>query len=109
MTQINTSVELKEIFTRISNPHRLLVLHQIPEEENLSIFSILRTLTKEDERAPIYVAVGPEGGFSDEEIEFLLSKGTQCVFLNTNILRTETAAVVSVSIIQQYIIDLMSH
>jgi 16S rRNA (uracil1498-N3)-methyltransferase len=109
MTKINHSVDIKDLMKRIEHPHRLLVLHQIPDENPASLFSIVTMLIKEEEKAPIYVAVGPEGGFSEQEVESLLKQGAKSVFLNTNILRTETAAIVSVSIIQQYIIDLLSH
>ncbi len=109
MTHINPSVDIKDLTKTVKHPTRLLVLHQIPEENPLSIFSTVENLFSEDAKAPIYIAIGPEGGFSDKEVDSLVSDGAKLIFLNTNILRTETAAIVSVSIIQQYIIDLMSH
>lgn len=109
MTRINNSVNIKDLMKSIKEPHRLLVLHQIPEENPVSLFSTIKALISEDDKAPIYVAIGPEGGFSDQEIDSLLAQHAKRVFLNTNILRTETAAIVSVAIIQQYIIDLLSH
>ncbi len=109
MTKINPSVDIKHVMKKISFPHRLLILHQIPEQKQPSFFSIIKNLIVEDEKAPIYVAIGPEGGFSDEEVGSLIEDGAKQVFLHTNILRTETAAIVSVSILQQFIIDLLSH
>jgi 16S rRNA (uracil1498-N3)-methyltransferase len=109
MTKISPSVDIKNLMEHIEYPHRLLVLHQIPEENPASLFSIVTTLIREDEKAPISVVIGPEGGFSEKEVDSLLEQGAKRVFLNTNILRTETAAIVSVSIIQQFIIDLLSH
>ena len=41
------------------------------------------------------IAVGPEGGFSANELELLRSTGFRTVKLANNILRTETAAVVA--------------
>jgi 16S rRNA (uracil1498-N3)-methyltransferase len=38
-------------------------------------------------------AVGPEGGFSDAEVELALQSGWECVTLGPRILRTETAAI----------------
>ena len=38
------------------------------------------------------VAVGPEGGFTDEEVELARAAGWQTVGLGTRILRVETAA-----------------
>lgn len=109
MTKINSSVDIKDVMKGVEYPHRLLLLHQIPEQNPLSLFTIITTLIEEDEKTPIYVVVGPEGGFSEQEVDSLLARGAKRVFLNTNILRTETAAIVSVSIIQQFIIDLLSH
>ena len=39
----------------------------------------------------IAIVIGPEGGFSDAEIELLTKKGARSVSLGTRILRTETA------------------
>ncbi len=43
--------------------------------------------------APVTVATGPEGGFSDAEIELLVARGFQTVTLGKRILRAETAPV----------------
>lgn len=43
---------------------------------------------------PIIVAVGPEGGFTDEEAALARERGYRQVSLGPNTLRTETAAVV---------------
>ena len=46
------------------------------------------------------VLIGPEGGFHPEEIEFALRSGMRPVDLGPRILRTETAAVSAVAILQ---------
>jgi 16S rRNA (uracil1498-N3)-methyltransferase len=43
--------------------------------------------------------VGPEGGFSDEEVERAVQSGCIPATLGRNILRTETAAIVSVAVV----------
>jgi 16S rRNA (uracil1498-N3)-methyltransferase len=48
----------------------------------------------------VAVAIGPEGGFSDAEIELLRSAGFSPVYLHTNILRGETAAVYALGAVQ---------
>lgn len=40
---------------------------------------------------PVTVCIGPEGGFTDYEIELLLKQGFRAVGLGTRILRSETA------------------
>ena len=47
----------------------------------------------------INVVIGPEGGFSNKEIELAESKGFRILSLGDRILRTETAAVTALSIL----------
>jgi 16S rRNA (uracil1498-N3)-methyltransferase len=42
--------------------------------------------------SPVLAAVGPEGGFSDAEVQAALAAGWHCVSLSPRILRIETAA-----------------
>jgi 16S rRNA (uracil1498-N3)-methyltransferase len=44
--------------------------------------------------------IGPEGGFSSEEIAFCLEKGCQLRQLGPRVLRTETAGLTAISVIQ---------
>ena len=45
------------------------------------------------------VLIGPEGGFSQSEVEFCQQHGAQCVTLGPRILRTETASLATLAII----------
>lgn len=49
--------------------------------------------------AKMIVVIGPEGGFSDKEEEFLVSNGYNRVSLGNRVLRVETATIYVVSII----------
>ncbi len=54
---------------------------------------------------PICIMVGPEGDFSEPEREEILSyKGVQAIKINENILRSETAVISAISIIN-YVIN----
>ena len=55
---------------------------------------------------PIVALVGPEGGWSDDELDLLNDFGCQAVTLGPRVLRTETAAVVAITLIQNAIGDL---
>ncbi len=68
-----------------------------PETSAVSLKQILRNVRS----APVNIAlfIGPEGGFSDSEMQFLLAKGVVAFELGRRILRTETAAVVASAII----------
>jgi 16S rRNA (uracil1498-N3)-methyltransferase len=50
--------------------------------------------------APCTIAIGPEGGFTDDEREFVLREGFRGVSVAANILRFETAAIVGLSIVR---------
>lgn len=48
----------------------------------------------------IYILIGPEGGFSPEEIELAATKNALGINLGKRILRTETAGMTLMSILQ---------
>lgn len=54
----------------------------------------------------IFALVGPEGGWSNDEIELLAARGAKSVSLGPRVLRTETAAVVAITLIQHLTGDL---
>ncbi len=47
---------------------------------------------------PVAVLIGPEGGFSEEEVERARVAGARAITLGENRLRTETAAIVAVTL-----------
>ena len=51
--------------------------------------------------SPVVALIGPEGGWSDDELELLNEVGCKSVTLGPRVLRTETAAMVAVTLIQQ--------
>jgi 16S rRNA (uracil1498-N3)-methyltransferase len=54
----------------------------------------------------VVALVGPEGGWSDDELETLSDYGCKSVTLGPRVLRTETAAIVAVTLIQHTLGDL---
>lgn len=59
--------------------------------ENEKEVSLKNVLSKNREAKSLGIFIGPEGGFSDDEISFLKSCGCETVTLGNRILRTETA------------------
>lgn len=51
-----------------------------------------------DEKKSLTIVIGPEGGFSDEEVEELKTAGFETVTLGSRILRAETAAMYACSV-----------
>lgn len=47
--------------------------------------------------------IGPEGGFSEKEIDLLIKKGFECISLGKRILRVETAAIAGLSLISYWL------
>lgn len=86
---------------------KIYILYE--NEENNSLKNILnndkeqlnKIITKEKRNLNIAIIVGPEGGISKEEIIFLKSlNNTTSVLLGPRILRTETAGITFLSILQ---------
>lgn len=70
---------------------RLLVLDPVAENK-------LSGLTIEGDS--ISILVGPEGGFTDDELENVYAKGVLAVSLGPRVLRTETAGPAAIAILQ---------
>lgn len=67
----------------------------------------IRDIYKEQQKADnVIVLIGPEGGFTEEEIQKSVEKGFKPFSLGPRILRCETAAIVSVALVQHYWGDL---
>jgi 16S rRNA (uracil1498-N3)-methyltransferase len=62
---------------------------------------LLHTATAEstafDDDSPVTIAVGPEGGFADDEVHLGFECGWRVASLGARILRTETAAIAALS------------
>ena len=54
----------------------------------------------------VALMIGPEGGFSPEEVEKAQNEGFLPVSLGPRLLRTETAAIVAAALVQSYLGDL---
>jgi len=62
--------------------------------------AITEVLSEMPERRAVVALVGPEGGWSNDEIESLTASGAKAVSLGPRVLRTETAAIVTLTLIQ---------
>ena len=51
------------------------------------------------------ICIGPEGGGSEEEVSTLLQSGFQPVYIKTNVLRTETAALYAIAAVQTVLLE----
>jgi 16S rRNA (uracil1498-N3)-methyltransferase len=56
-----------------------------------------------EHKCSVFLLLGPEGGFTEKEIESAVSAGWLTVGLGKRILRAETAAIAAVSIVQHHL------
>ncbi|MBO7149527.1 MAG: 16S rRNA (uracil(1498)-N(3))-methyltransferase [Clostridia bacterium] len=75
-----------------------LDLFLIPYENEQGIFSTKNALSKIKKGNKVGVLIGPEGGFSQNEIDLAREVGTS-ISLGKRILRTETASITAISML----------
>ncbi len=89
------AVEAPESFERLIERHRGALL--VGDQHGRSWQEAAALLP---ERGLVAVAVGPEGGFTDDEIARAKARGALAVSFGPNVLRTETAAVVATALVR---------
>jgi 16S rRNA (uracil1498-N3)-methyltransferase len=83
-----------------------------PAHQTLLLFSerggvtITDALVDRSNPHAVVAMVGPEGGWSDDDLALLSEAGSKAVTLGPRVLRTETAAIVALALIQHAIGDL---
>ena len=91
--EVRNQVKFKEALEELKKAD--LVLFPYENESGYSIKDCLRNLEKKPET--IGIIIGPEGGFSDSEVELLDSIHAERVTLGKTILRTETAGMAALA------------
>jgi 16S rRNA (uracil1498-N3)-methyltransferase len=97
---IDDPQSLKSALALVDSPHKLLLAET--EQEN-SLAAALQTHSNYDgpdaeHNRAIALAIGPEGGWTLEEMQLFTEHGWQHVTLGPRILRAETAAIAAISI-----------
>lgn len=105
--QRNTLLEIKPITTlpdiliEIKGPTCIMLYEK---EEEVRLKDLLRNEFKTKEE--IFLIVGPEGGFSENEVEKARNNGTFIATLGSRILRTETASLIGAALVLYELGDL---
>ncbi|MBQ8973868.1 MAG: 16S rRNA (uracil(1498)-N(3))-methyltransferase [Clostridia bacterium] len=68
--------------------------------ENERAFTLKQAREAYPNAKDIAIVIGPEGGIAREEIEALTALHTKCITLGGRILRTETAALAAIAVVQ---------
>lgn len=84
--------QFQECVNSISEYGRNLIFWEHERQQHIQ--SIIRDVQIES----LAIWVGPEGGFTEEEIEITIESGCTPVTIGSNILRTETAAIAGLAI-----------
>lgn len=87
---IETPIKFSQALEKAKNQGPVLLAAERTNQND-----IFQTLTGLDSNQVISIFIGPEGGFSDREIEQAKSYGATLVSLGPRILRAETAAIVA--------------
>jgi len=87
LMEITPAVRWEQLVSQSTGDQTCFVAH--PGENSGSITSQLAKLPAD---APVLLAVGPEGGFTDEEVAAATAAGWKTAGLGRSILRVETAA-----------------
>ncbi len=95
LIRIQGPMSLKQ-FVREEQTNCGWLLDTLPEA--VPLMDVVRGVVPEE----AVVLVGPEGGFSEEEVNIALTAGYVCVSLGARRLRTETAAVAACSAISMW-------
>ena len=90
-------MELLKRFLELPRKGKKYIAHCYNEIPRTYLFDELR---KNDEDEEVTVLIGPEGDFSLEEVKDCMKKGYQSVHLGESRLRTETAGLAAVMMIQ---------
>ncbi len=95
LPQVDKVRNLKSLLFELEGQYILLPWER---EDKVSLKELLKTQKPQDQS--VFLLIGPEGGFDLAEIEAIRKAGGHTVHLGPRILRTETAAVAAVTIIQ---------
>lgn len=77
-----------------------LLLFCYEKEQDETVQNILREYKNSDCDKEIIILIGPEGGFSEREVREIKSVGGVSVSLGKRILKTDTAAISSLAVVQ---------
>ena len=92
-------IELPLSFTQAVNEINNYDLFIVPYENALGMQATKEVLSQIKPNMKIGVLIGAEGGFSQKEIDSVIDAGAKTISLGKRILRTETAAITSLSML----------
>ncbi len=100
----NTIPEISEVLTykQAMEKAKKMDLFLVPYESKNGMEDTKTALSQIKNGMSVGILIGPEGGFDEKEVEMAFENGGKVVSLGKRILRTETAAITSVSMCMLY-------
>ncbi len=95
-------VDLKNLIFTAKAYDKKLILH---EADNFKRLLLCDYIEGAENSKSILIVVGPEGGFTDEEVKLAVESGFEVVSLGERRLRSETASIIGVGIFVQFLIS----
>lgn len=107
MAKVNVQMPLKlaELVTKVAAYDLFLVAYEL--EAGKDLHTLLSDVNLKETDLNIGIFIGPEGGIEVSELEALKSAGAKSIGLGPRILRTETAGMTLVSILQYALGDIL--
>ena len=99
LTNIGQNITFMQLEQFCKKTENTIFFHQNPIE-NKSLHQYLFSVANK-----INIIIGPEGGFSDKEVGFMMENGFLPAYLGKNILRAETAAVYGIAAIKTILLE----
>ncbi len=97
---VENVMDIKEVIEKSDSYDLMIIAYELESTQKL------KEIIRDKEYKNIAVLIGPEGGFSEEEVSKSLESGLTTISLGKRILRTETAGVTCISILQYELGDL---
>lgn len=96
LPRVDDPLPLKQALAQITAPVKLLLAET--EQDNTLAAALQRRDPASQSPAEIALAIGPEGGWTSDEMQLFTADGWQPMTLGPRILRAETAAIAALSI-----------
>jgi 16S rRNA (uracil1498-N3)-methyltransferase len=104
--QLSSPVTFDQALEQLNNFDCHLIATETTQDKQISLQQALRAKDK-DVSSSVAILIGPEGGFSQHEVELAKKSGAIPITLGQRILRTETAAIVASALILYELADSM--
>jgi len=104
LPKIGEPLTFEEAVRRARACDLTLVGHNQPDQP-----SLIAVISQQESVSRVGVWIGPEGGFTDDEIDHLVAAGGWLFSLGSRRLRAETAAIASISVLVSVLSGIPSH